>query len=149
MLIVTSRIFQSLRRPFQQVATYYVKPKEAKGTSMQAWLALIGVSTTVAGGAVYLLGWYCSTCIHNVHNSSTCTKKEHTYTFSYTPTHFPIHLHIFLYTYTFSYTPTHFPIHLHIFLYTCTFTYTPIHLPIHRPQLKHGCACYFILKLPF
>ncbi|KAL5463246.1 hypothetical protein EMCRGX_G032126 [Ephydatia muelleri] len=56
MQIVTSRILQSLRRPFQQVATYYVKPKETKGPSMQAWLALLGISTSIAGGVIYLLG---------------------------------------------------------------------------------------------
>ena len=56
MQIVTSRILQSLRRPFQQVATYYVKPKETKGPSMQAWFALLGISTSIAGGVIYLLG---------------------------------------------------------------------------------------------
>ena len=43
-------------RPSQRVAYYYMKPKKKKGPSTQAWLAFAGVSTTLAGIALYELG---------------------------------------------------------------------------------------------
>ncbi len=47
---------RSLRSGFQRVAQYYVKPKEKRGPSVQAWLALAGVSTALLGTGVYVLG---------------------------------------------------------------------------------------------
>ncbi len=47
---------QLLRRGAQRVAQYYVKPKERRGPSGQAWLSLAGVSTALLGTGVYLLG---------------------------------------------------------------------------------------------
>lgn len=35
---------------------YYVKPKKKESGSGQAWLVLAGVTLTVSGGALYLLG---------------------------------------------------------------------------------------------
>lgn len=41
----------------QQLRYYYVKDKKRKrGPSGQAWLALAGVTTTIAGVSIYLLG---------------------------------------------------------------------------------------------
>lgn len=39
-----------------KVANYYVKPKQKRGPSGQAWLALAGVTTALAGTGVYFLG---------------------------------------------------------------------------------------------
>lgn len=46
------------RSGFQRVAQYYVKPKEKRGPSGQAWLALAGVSTALLGTGIYVLGIY-------------------------------------------------------------------------------------------
>ena len=37
-------------------ATYYTKTPEKKKTGRQAWFFLAGVTTTFAGGAIYVLG---------------------------------------------------------------------------------------------
>ena len=47
---------RSLLRISHRVATYYTKPKPKKKTSGQAWALFAGVSTVVAGAAVYTLG---------------------------------------------------------------------------------------------
>lgn len=53
-------LLDSLRfRPLplkQRVAHYYLKPKKKKGPSTQAWLALAGVSATLTGVGIYVLG---------------------------------------------------------------------------------------------
>ena len=43
-----------LMRP--RVATYYVKPKDKKGPSGQAWALLAGVTASIAGLSIYVLG---------------------------------------------------------------------------------------------
>ena len=43
-----------LMRP--RVATYYVKPKEKKGPSGQAWALLAGVTVSITGLGIYILG---------------------------------------------------------------------------------------------
>lgn len=43
----------------QRVANYYVKPKEKKGPSGQAWALLAGVTTSIAGISIYALGKTC------------------------------------------------------------------------------------------
>lgn len=40
----------------QRIAYYYVRPKKRKETSTQAWLAFAGITTTLIGTGVYLLG---------------------------------------------------------------------------------------------
>lgn len=40
----------------QRVANYYVKPKEKKGPSGQAWALLAAVTTSIAGISIYALG---------------------------------------------------------------------------------------------
>jgi import inner membrane translocase subunit TIM50 len=40
----------------QQVRCYYLKKKTKKGPSGQAWLALAGITTTITGVTIYLLG---------------------------------------------------------------------------------------------
>ncbi len=40
------------------VASYYTKPKEKKGGSLQAWMMLGGVVTSIAGCSVITLGKY-------------------------------------------------------------------------------------------
>ena len=40
------------------VAPYYTKPKKKKGGSGQAWIMLGCVATSIAGGAVVILGRY-------------------------------------------------------------------------------------------
>lgn len=57
----TRRIFHLLRPGRlvrdQQLRYYYVKEKRRRrGPSGQAWLALAGVTTTIAGVSIYLLG---------------------------------------------------------------------------------------------
>lgn len=37
-------------------ASYYERPKAKRGPSGQAWLALAGVTTTLTGVSIYLLG---------------------------------------------------------------------------------------------
>ena len=39
-----------------RVATYYVKPKEKKGPSGQAWSLLAGVTVSITGLGIYILG---------------------------------------------------------------------------------------------
>ena len=58
---ISRRIFQVAVRlraaPLnQRIAHYYVKPKKKKGASTQAWMALAGVSATLTGVGVYILG---------------------------------------------------------------------------------------------
>ena len=50
-----------LMRP--RVATYYVKPKEKKGPSGQAWSLLAGVTVSITGLGIYILGIYAGTQI--------------------------------------------------------------------------------------
>ena len=58
--VATRRIFHLLkvgrRLPGQHVRHYYVKNKKKKGPSGQAWLALAGITTTIGGVGIYLLG---------------------------------------------------------------------------------------------
>ena len=53
-------LFQSLRVGAgpgrQQVRCYYLKKKTKKGPSGQAWLVLAGVTTTITGVTIFLLG---------------------------------------------------------------------------------------------
>lgn len=60
----TRHLFHSLKSCYgraprrlldQQVAHYYYKPTK-RGPSGQAWLALAGVTTTITGVGIYLLG---------------------------------------------------------------------------------------------
>lgn len=43
-------------RSSQSVRWYYVKPKNKSMGSSQAWLAMAGVTLTIAGGGLYALG---------------------------------------------------------------------------------------------
>ena len=51
-----------LMRP--RVATYYVKPKDKKGPSGQAWALLAGVTVSITGLGIYILGIYMENYSH-------------------------------------------------------------------------------------